>query len=45
LEETNYTSTYSGVAENIAYTLTFNADNTFKSQDGYDANLTTEGIS
>ncbi len=31
-EETNYTSTYTGVAENIAFTLTFTADNTFKSQ-------------
>lgn len=44
-QETNYTTTYSGVAENIEYTLTFNADNTFSSQGGYDVNLTTEGIS
>lgn len=44
-QETNYSTTYSGVAENIDYTLTFNADNTFSSQGGYDVNLTTEGIS
>jgi len=43
--DTNYTTVFSGVAENIAYTLTFNANNTFKTEGGYDVNLTTDGFS
>ena len=44
-EGTNYTTTYSGVAENIDFTLTFNADNTFESKGSYDINLILEGFS
>lgn len=44
-EDTNYTSNFSGVAENIDLTLTFNSNNTFQSKGSYDVNLTIEGYS
>ena len=44
-DDSNFTTSYNGTAKNIDFTLTFNADNTFNAQGGYDVDLIIEGIS
>lgn len=43
-EGMNLSTSYTGEAENVDFTLTFNDDNTFKAQGKYDVRLIVEGI-
>lgn len=43
-EGMNLSTSYTGEAENVDFTLTFNDDNTFKAQGTYDVRLVMEGF-